>query len=80
MASIKPPSATCFVCAKELQMGFDRWDGTFVPRYAITVCAACYQNHWDGWAPDLEERLIQHLRSKGLPIPDRNDRGWLPRD
>ena len=28
----------------------------------------------------LEERLIAHLQQKGLPIPERNTKGRLPRE
>jgi hypothetical protein len=33
-----------------------------------------------GWAPQFEARLIAHLTANGLPTPDRNAQGLLPRD
>lgn len=70
----------CFICTNEFQMGPDAYRGKYVRRYDITVCEICWKGNWDGWAPHCESRLIAHLKEKGLPIPDRNENGWLPRD
>jgi hypothetical protein len=70
----------CATCGQEYQMGPHQYDGKHVSLYQITVCTTCYEGNWDGWAPHYEERLIAHLKDKGLPIPRRNDKGWLPRE
>lgn len=70
----------CDLCNKEFQFGPHMYDGKHIPRYQITVCMSCWNGNWDGWAPDLEARLISHLKNKGLPIPERNAKGWLPRE
>jgi hypothetical protein len=71
----------CFACGEEFQMGLHSvYEGKFVQRYDITVCDSCYKGNWDGWHPKLEQSLIDHLEERGLPIPERNEQGWLPRD
>ena len=44
------------------------------------ACNRCYAANWDGWTPNLEEKLTRNLKSKGLRIPERNTKGLLPRD
>ncbi len=70
----------CFMCDDEFQMGPHRYDGKFIPRYKISVCRICYDGNWDGWAPHFTERLIEHLKKEKFSIPEKNERGWLPRD
>jgi hypothetical protein len=36
--------------------------------------------NWDGWAPHHECVLLEHLEKKGLPVPQRNEKGLLPRN
>lgn len=71
---------SCSLCGRQFQFGPHRYDGKHIPRYQITVCMSCWDGNWDGWAPHLEERLIAHLQQKGIPIPERNAKGWLPRE
>jgi hypothetical protein len=71
---------SCELCKKQFQFGHNRYDGTYIPRYQITVCTSCWNANLDGWAPDLEGRLITHLQQKGIAIPERNCNGWLPRE
>ncbi len=70
----------CDLCNREFQFGPHRYDGKHILRYQITVCMSCWNGNCDGWAPHLDERLISHLEKKGLPIPERNSKGWLPRE
>jgi hypothetical protein len=70
----------CDLCKREYQMGPHRYDGKRVPRYDITVCLVCYNSNWDGWNPRYEEFLLSNLTQKGLPIPEKNAKGWFPRD
>jgi hypothetical protein len=46
----------------------------------MTVCRICYDGNWDGWGRMLEPRILKHLKDQGVPAPDRNGEGWLPRD
>jgi hypothetical protein len=68
----------CHVCGGEFQFGPHRYDGKFIPGYKIHACRICYAGNWDGWNPDYEERLVEHLNEKGIPIPERNAKGWYP--
>jgi hypothetical protein len=70
----------CFLCGSKYQLGPHRYDGKFVPRYKFAVCMRCYKGNWDGWAPHYEDKIIDHLNNNAIPIPERNDKGWLPRD
>ncbi len=70
----------CELCGRPYQMGPHRYDGKRIPRYDISVCGSCYKTNWDGWGPKAESPILAHLERKGLPIPPRNEKGWLPRD
>jgi len=70
----------CFMCRKEFQFSPHIYAGRHIPAYNITVCDTCYKSNWDGWAPHYERKLIEHLKKENLPIPERNEKGWLPRD
>ena len=70
----------CGVCGKPIQMGPHRYEGTWNKTYQLTACSACNAGNWDGWAPHLEERVTQVLRDKGLNIPPRNSKGFLPHE
>jgi len=70
----------CFVCGQEFQYGPRRYAGKFIPRYQILACEVCYGAAWDGWGPGAEAKILTHLEAKGIPVPPRNDKGWLPRD
>jgi hypothetical protein len=70
----------CFMCGHSFQFGPHRYDGHHIARYKISVCSGCWAGNWDGWAPHYEAKLLAHLEEQGLPIPDRNAKGWLPRE
>lgn len=70
----------CFMCGSEYQMGPHQYDGKYIPKYQIGVCRGCYDGNWDGWAPHCEEKLIAHLKKQSLPVPERNEKGWLARE
>ena len=71
---------TCIICESDFQMGFDHYAGTWIPRYEMHVCSTCYAGNWDGYARHFEPQILENLRSKGLPEPPRNEKGYLPRD
>lgn len=85
--SIEPTMTfRCFFCAKQFQRDNHvyhgnpiAYRGTFIGRYGFAVCDGCYDSNLDGWMPDFEERLLSHLNEKGLPIPERTEKGRLPR-
>jgi len=68
------------MCGGEYQFGPHKYEGRSIPRYKVKVCDICYNANWDGWAPEYENKLIAHLKKVGLPIPERNEKRWLPRD
>lgn len=70
----------CFIHGGDFQFGPHRYAGKHIPRYQITVCETCYQANWDGWAPHYEARILGHLATQGLPVPERNTDGLLPRE
>ncbi|WP_298775509.1 hypothetical protein [uncultured Shewanella sp.] len=70
----------CFLCHDSFQYGPELYDGKKISLYGgIMVCMDCYNANWDGWNRDHEKKLISHLNEKGLPIPERNEKGLLPR-
>ena len=70
----------CFICDKQFQFGNHHYEGHPSPKYDIMVCNSCWQGNWDGWASQYEEKLLSHLKNNNLPEPQRNSKGWLPRD
>ena len=50
-----------------------------VPGYELRVCGRCWQDARQGWDERFEPQLLQALSKRGLLIPDRNERGLLPR-
>ncbi len=69
----------CPLCGLNYQMGPGRYEGIRLKLYELTVCEKCWDLNWDGWHPDYEEFLIRHMRNKKLPVPDKNEKGYLPR-
>ena len=76
----KPFYCTCALCGMTFQFGPGRYDRKHIPGYNLTVCKGCYDGNWDGWAPQWEAKILQHLQEKGLPVPKRNSQDLLPRD
>ena len=68
----------CFFCGKSFQMGQGVYAGRYIPDYKITCCKTCAAGNWDGIALMYEKKLIEHLEAEGIPIPSRNDAGYLP--
>ena len=67
------PAADCRLCDAP---GENRHS---VPAYRLSVCDLCWQPAQDGWPKEAETILFAALAKAGLLIPDRNDRGLLPR-
>lgn len=69
---------SCDVCGKH---GPHRYEGHKLTLYGgIFCCDSCWASNWDGWAPHYEGVLTKHLKEKGVPVPKRNEKGWLPRN
>jgi hypothetical protein len=43
------------------------------------LCEGCYRLNAGGFAPDLEDKIIEVLETHRIPLPERNARGWFPR-
>jgi len=71
----------CDVCGGSYQHGPHRYEGHRLNLYGgIFACDTCWQNNHDGWAPHYEKTLLTHLKEKGLSVPQRNAKGFLPRE
>lgn len=70
----------CDLCGARFQFGPNRYAGNFVERYQMLVCRTCWEGSWDGYGPFYEAKILAHLEEKGLPVPERNAEGWLPRE
>lgn len=64
--------ALCYVCLGA--PGTQRVTG-----YGVLVCGPCWERAERGWPAHQEPALMQALARAGLLIPDRNERGLLPR-
>lgn len=70
----------CDMCGREFQMGPHVYEGKYIKRYKLNACDGCFGSNWDGWGPFYEEQFVAHLVKLGIPIPERNIRGWYPRE
>jgi hypothetical protein len=77
--AVTPNMAKCEMCGAEFRNGPHRYEGKFIRAYQLLVCETCWKGNWSGWNPRMEPKLIAHLQAKGLPIPERNEKGWFPR-
>lgn len=72
---------TCDVCGSSYQHGPHRYEGHRINLYGgIFACDTCWNGNYDGWAPHYERVLLAYLERQGLPVPQRNNKGLLPRD
>lgn len=70
----------CHICGSKYQHGPHICQGHRLELYGdIICCDTCWKGNWDGWNQDRELTLLNHLKAKGLPIPPRNSKGFLPR-
>jgi hypothetical protein len=42
------------------------------------ICKICDSANWDGINPHHDEKLEKHLKGEGIPIPDKNEKGFYP--
>lgn len=77
----KPIMFDCDICQQRYEQGPHRYEGHKLHRYGgIIACDMYWKSNHDGWTPHLEPILLAHLERAGLPVPDRNDAGLLPRE
>jgi hypothetical protein len=71
----------CDLCGNAYQHGQGTYLGHKLELYGdLSCCDVCWRGNWDGWTIDYERKLLAHLKSQNLPIPVRNQKGWLPRN
>lgn len=68
----------CFICGRSFRFGPNRYDGAHIAMYDMTVCKSCIRGNQDGWSPTYEGKILAHLAEKNIPVPERNEKGWLP--
>lgn len=71
---------SCDMCRTNYQMGPHIYDGKYIPRYELNVCKICYDGNWDGWSSHYEKKLLSHIEKHNIHPPERNEKGWFPRD
>lgn len=72
---------SCDICGDQYQHGPNLYEGHRLELYGdIFCCDICWQGNWDGWAPHHEAVILKNLKEKKLPIPARNEQGFLPRN
>lgn len=74
---MEPRIFKCPCCGASFQHGTHRYEGKYIPRYEVLVCRNCYESNREGWAND--KWLLEHLKSRNIPIPNTNTNGVLPR-
>lgn len=79
MASMEPVYLECPLCGQTYQYGPQTYEGRPLSKYGITVCSSCFEGNHDGWAPRREKQILEILRERDLPVPERNKLGLLPR-
>ncbi len=46
--------------------------------FDMGICRYCSSGNEDGWSPNAEKEIINHLNKNELPVPDKNKKGYLP--
>ena len=72
----------CDLCGGEYYHDEGLYEGHRLEIYGdIFCCDTCWRFNHDGWNPTTHEpRLIKILEGKNMPIPERNEAGFLPRN
>ena len=72
----------CGICDSHFQLGPHKYPGRLLNKNTygdVVVCMICYRANHDGFNPGAEKMLLDHIKRQGLPIPERNKNGLLPR-
>ena len=70
----------CDVCGTEYEYGPVHYGLRRNALYDIFVCGRCDHANLQGWARELEDRVLTKLRAEGKPEPRRLRNGLLPYD
>ncbi|MCH8348420.1 MAG: hypothetical protein IH901_08030 [Proteobacteria bacterium] len=76
----EPIKYPCFFCDAKCQMEAGVYELRRLGNYGVSVCTICYEGSWDGIAPVYQDKLIAFLKENGKKVPERNEKGWLPRE
>jgi len=74
----------CFFCQEAFEYKQHHLDAPqFYPvrkidAYHVDICRNCATDQLDGVDARHEYRLVQKLKRRGLPVPERNEDGLLP--
>ena len=68
----------CPVCGEQYQYGPHKYEGHRLEAYDMRVCDWCEAGNHDGWAPHNEGTILEHLKARNLPEPERLKNGMLP--
>ena len=71
---------SCGLCDGRFQYGPHRYEGRFLPKYKLVTCDRCWHGNADGWGPAAELRVLAHLKRNWIAVPERNEKGLLPRE
>lgn len=69
----------CDMCDSVFRFGHHAYHGKAIMEYQMIVCRTCWDGNWDGWNPRYEAKLETHLKQRGIPLPERNEKGLYPR-
>lgn len=71
--------AKCDFCLKDFIFDGDRGIGCVLHEYGDLVsCPDCLAGNHDGWGPHDEKVIIKRCKERGIPLPPRNEKEWLP--
>src|SRR2546426_6855654 len=70
----------CGLCGGRFQYGPHRYEGHFIARYKLVACDGCWHGNAGGWGPAAEPKVLAHLKRNWIAVPERNEKGLLPRD
>jgi len=71
---------SCGLCDGRFQYGPHRYEGRFIPKYKLVACDRCWQGNADGWGAAAELKVLAHLKRNWIAVPERNEKGLLPRE
>ena len=66
----------CFLCRRQFQFGPHRYAGKPIKPWDVMVCETCLKGNWDGIVPTTYPHLVEHLKSRGMPVT-LNANGWI---
>ena len=77
---IERMQSQCELCGKAVDYSNGIYGLNKCSGYDIFVCDTCYASNHDGWGPFHQTIVISIMNKKGKALPQRNHKGWLPRE